>query len=30
MLYDEIEGFNPIIINGNLDLIKWEIWLEGN
>lgn len=21
MLYDEIEGFNPIIINGNLDLI---------
>ena len=22
MLYDEIEGFNPIIINGNLDLIK--------
>ena len=22
MLYDEIEGFNPIIINENLDLIK--------
>ena len=22
MLYDEIEGFNPIIINGNLELIK--------
>ncbi len=22
MLYDEIEGFNPVIINGNLDLIK--------
>ena len=22
MLYDEIEGFAPIIINGNLDLIK--------
>ena len=22
MLYDEIEGFNPIIINGDLDLIK--------
>ena len=22
MLFDEIEGFNPIIINGNLDLIK--------
>ena len=22
MLYDEIEGFGPIIINGNLDLIK--------
>ena len=22
MLYDEIEGFNPIVINGNLDLIK--------
>lgn len=22
MLYDEIEGFSPIIINGNLDLIK--------
>jgi hypothetical protein len=22
MLYDEIKGFNPIIINGNLDLIK--------
>ena len=22
MLYDEIEGFNPVVINGNLDLIK--------
>ena len=22
MLYDEIEGFNPIIISGNLDLVK--------
>ncbi len=22
LLYDEIDGFNPIIINGNLDLIK--------
>ncbi len=22
MLYDEIEGFGPIIINGNIDLIK--------
>ena len=22
MLYDEIEGFNPIVINENLDLIK--------
>ena len=22
MLYDEIFGFNPIVINGNLDLIK--------
>ena len=22
MLYDEIEGFNPTIINGNLDMIK--------
>ena len=22
ILYDEIQGFNPIIINGNLDLIK--------
>lgn len=22
MLFDEIEGFNPIILNGNLDLIK--------
>lgn len=22
MLYDEVEGFNPIIINGNLDKIK--------
>ena len=22
MLYDEIEGFGPIIINGNLDLVK--------
>ena len=22
MLYDEIEGFNPVIINGNLELIK--------
>ena len=22
MLYDEIEIFNPIIINGNLELIK--------
>ena len=22
MLYDEVEGFNPIIINGNLDMIK--------
>ena len=22
MLYDEIEGFDPIIINGNIDLIK--------
>lgn len=22
MLYDEIDGFNPIVINGNLDLIK--------
>ena len=22
MLFDEIEGFSPIIINGNLDLIK--------
>ena len=22
MLYDEIKGFSPIIINGNLDLIK--------
>ena len=22
MLYDEIEGFNPIIINGNIDVIK--------
>ena len=22
ILYDEVEGFNPIIINGNLDLIK--------
>ena len=22
MLYDEIEGFNPIIINGNLEKIK--------
>lgn len=22
MLFDEIEGFGPIIINGNLDLIK--------
>lgn len=22
ILYDEIEGFNPIIINGNLDVIK--------
>ena len=21
-LYDEIEGFNPTIINGNLDLLK--------
>jgi len=24
ILYDEIQGFNPIIINGNLDLIKWR------
>jgi hypothetical protein len=23
MLYDEIEGFGPIIINGDLDQIKW-------
>ena len=22
MLYDEIEGFNPIIVNGNLNLVK--------
>ena len=22
MLYDEIEGFYPVILNGNLDLIK--------
>lgn len=22
MLYDEIEGFNPVVLNGNLDLIK--------
>lgn len=22
MLYDEIEGFSPVIINGNLDLVK--------
>lgn len=22
MLFDEIEGFNPIILNGNLELIK--------
>ena len=22
MLYDEIEGFGPIVINGNLDLVK--------
>ena len=22
MLYDEIEGFGPVIINGNLDLVK--------
>ena len=22
MLYDEIEGFGPIVINGNIDLIK--------
>ena len=22
ILFDEIEGFNPIIINGNLDLVK--------
>ena len=22
MLYDEIEGFSPVILNGNLDLIK--------
>jgi len=22
MLYDEIEGFGPIVINGDLDLIK--------
>ena len=22
MLYDEIDGFDPIIINGNLDLVK--------
>ena len=22
MLYDEIAGFSPIIINGNLDLVK--------
>jgi hypothetical protein len=25
MLYDEIEGFNPIIISGNLEEIKWLI-----
>lgn len=24
MLYDEIQGFNPVILNGNLDLIKQE------
>ena len=22
MLYDEIDGFSPIIINGDLDLVK--------
>ena len=22
MLFDEIEGFNPIILNGNIDLLK--------
>ena len=22
MLFDEIEGFNPIILNGNIDLVK--------
>ena len=22
MLYDEIEGFNPVVVNGNLDLVK--------
>lgn len=28
ILKDEIEGFDPIIINGNLDLIKWKICPE--
>ena len=28
MLYDEIEGFNPIVINGNLDLINRDIDLK--
>ena len=22
MLFDEIEGFNPIVLNGNIDLVK--------
>jgi hypothetical protein len=26
MLYDEIKGFNPVILNGDLDLIKWGIY----
>ena len=25
LLYDEIDGFSPIIINGNLENIKWLI-----
>lgn len=24
MLFDEIEGFNPIILKGNIDLVKYK------
>jgi len=30
MLLDEIKGFNPIILNGILELIDWEVITYGN